>query len=307
MQLTVAICTYNPDRGTMIRALDAIAEQLGDIPSAEVIVVDNNSSPPLVERGYLSDYPVRLLREPRPGLTAAREAAIRTAAGEVIVFVDDDNILAEDYLSTVVEAFSNDPILGSLGGRIVPEYNTQPPAWFGEFERQLAIRRYPPELHVETTAPPFSEYFPVGAGLAVIRDLALEYLEDCAVTSRIEGRQGTALSSGEDLDLGLFALSRGYKLAVTGALSLTHVIPDGRVHSEYLERLADGNVKSSLELERKWAPRLGHSVYPVFSTSLMVLLFKTAATWLLGFLLPRYRIRRRTYMALTRIRLGLSI
>jgi hypothetical protein len=307
MRLTVAMCTYNPNRETMLRALDAIVAQLGEVPSTEVIVVDNNSSPPLVERGLLSDYPIRLIVEPRSGLTAAREAVIRDAVGEVIVFVDDDNILADHYLTTVVEIFSTDPQLGLLGGCILPEYETKPPAWLGRFEHLLAVRRYPPELRVETTAPPFSDYFPVGAGLAVRRDLALAYLDDCAATSRIEGRKGAALSSGEDLDLGLFALSQGKKLAVTGTLSLTHVIPTERIRSEYLERLAVGNVMSSLALERKWSPRLGHSVYPAFSKSLATLLFKTTATWLLGFLLPRYRIRRRSYATLIRIRFAATI
>jgi hypothetical protein len=307
MKVTVAICAYNPKTDTMRRALDAIVAQLGEVSSAEVIVVDNNSSPPLAEREYLSAYPIHLVDEPTPGLTAAREAVIRNAQGDVIVFVDDDNILGDHYLATVVETFSADPELGLLGGRIVPEYDTPPPKWFGEFEHWLAVRRYAPELHIETTEPPYSEYFPVGAGLATRRTLALAYQEDCAKSTRIEGRRGSALSSGEDLDLGLFALSRGSKLAVTGALSLTHVISSGRVRSEYLEQLAVGNIKSSLELERKWSARFGRSVYPLLSMSLVDLLGRTAATAVLSLWSPRYKVKHRIYTTLTRARLGVAI
>jgi GT2 family glycosyltransferase len=307
MNVTVAMCTYNPRRDTILRALDAIVAQLGDVPSAEVIVVDNNSSPPLAEREYLSAYPIHLIHEPTPGLTAAREAVIKNAQGDVIVFVDDDNILGAHYLTTVVEAFSADPHLGLLGGCIIPEYDEAPPKWFAEFEHWLAVRRYAPELHVETTRPPYSEYFPVGAGFATRRDLALAYHEDCAKTMRIEGRRGNVLSSGEDMDLGLYVLSCGNKLAVTGALSLTHVISSERIRSGYLERLAVGNIQSALELEKKWSARFGRPVYPLFSMSLVNLLPRAAATAVLSLWSPRYKIKRRIYATLTRIRLSITI
>jgi glycosyltransferase involved in cell wall biosynthesis len=308
MKLTVALCTYNPSEENLHRALDAIVAQLAEVPSTEVIVVDNNSHPSLAERQYLSDYPmISLIREPTPGLTAARETAITSARGDVIVFVDDDNILDGHYLAIVEKAFSADPTLGLLGGSIIPEYETSPPKWFDEFEPWLAVRRYPPELHVAITElpvrPPYTKYFPVGAGFATRRELALAHRDDCARTMRIEGRRGDVLSSGEDLDLGLFALSQGNKIAVSGALSLTHVISADRVCRSYLERLAAGSVKSSLELEQKWSPRFGRPVYPMLSMSLVELLARVVATTVLGFRSPRYRIKRAVYTALVRVRL----
>jgi glycosyltransferase involved in cell wall biosynthesis len=305
MKLTVAMCTYNPSQDTIVRALDAIVAQLGDVPSAEVIVIDNNSAPPLAQHQYLVEYPVRLIQEPRPGLTAAREAAVNNALGEIIVFVDDDNILEERYLATVLDAFSADSQLGLLGGRVTPEYERPPPNWFSEFEPWLAVRRFDPGFRVETTdlttaEHPYTQYFPVGAGFATRRDLALAYQEDCARTMRIEGRRGSALSSGEDMDLGFFVLSTGNKLVVTGALGLTHVIPARRLRSVYLQRLATAHVSSSRELNRKWSVRSGGAVYPMFSMSLASLLARTAATTVLGLGSPRYRIKRCVYTALTR-------
>ena len=308
MKLTVAMCTYNPSKDAITRALNAIVEQVGEVPEVEVLLVDNNSRPPLSGRQYLSSYPIRLIAEPTPGLTAAREAVINSARGDVIVFVDDDNILDEHYLTTVMDAFTGDPELGLLGGCVVPEYETQPPKWFAEFESWLAVRRYGPELRVETNELPASgssrtKYFPVGAGFAMRRELALAYQADCAETTRIEGRRASVLSSGEDLDLGLFALSRGQKLVVTGSLRLTHVIPSTRVGKRYLKRLAAGNVKSSLALEKKWAARLGCAVYPMFSMPLASLLGRTMITAMLGLYSPRYQIKYCVYAALVRSRL----
>jgi glycosyltransferase involved in cell wall biosynthesis len=307
MKITVAMCTYNPSRETIVRALDAIATQLGDVQT-EVIVVDNNSSPPLADFKELERYQLRIVVEPRPGLTAAREAVVNNAQGDVIVFVDDDNILGEHYLATVAEAFAADSQLGLLGGCVVPEYETAPQKWFQDFEPWLAVRRYAPELWVETTelsvdGDANTEHFPVGAGFATRRDLAVAYQEDCATTMRIEGRRGSALSSGEDLDLGLFILSQGSKLVVTGSLSLTHVISDARLSGKYLQRLAIGNVKSSLALERKWSVRFGRPIYPMFSMSLPSLLLRAATTTVLGLSSQRYRIKRAVYLTLARARL----
>ena len=143
---------------------------------------------------------------------------MRQARGDVILFVDDDNILGPDYLRQVIEAFA-DPRLGLLGGSIVPEFESAPPTWLSAFEEQLAIRRYAADLMVETTGLPFTDKFPVGAGSSVRRTLGLAYLADAQITGRIEGRRGRSLSSGEDLDLDLFAISTGYKLKVVGSLS----------------------------------------------------------------------------------------
>jgi glycosyltransferase involved in cell wall biosynthesis len=304
VELTVAICTYNPPIDRLARALDAIVPQLEDVSSAEVIVVDNNSSPALAECERLSGYPIRLVREPTPGLTAAREAAIESAQGDFILFVDDDNILGTHYLATVVEAFSGDPRLGLLGGRVIPEYEVQPPSWFGEFEPWLAVRRHARDLHAETTAPPYSLCFPVGAGFAVRRELAVAYVEDCAKTISIQGRRGTVLSSGEDTDLGLFVLSRRSKLAVNGALGVTHVIPSGRIRREYLQRLAVGHVTSGLALERKWSVRFGRSVFPELSSPLVGVLTKTLGAAMLSLWSPRYKVKRHMFMTLTRGRFG---
>lgn len=305
MELTVAMCTHNPTIDTMVKALDAVVSQLGEVPSAELIVVDNNSSPPLAARERLWVYPVQLIHEATPGLTAAREAVIANAQGEVIVFVDDDNILGGRYLATVVEAFSADPSLGLLGGRVIPQYEAEPPGWFGEFEPWLAVRRHPPDLYAEVTDPPYSTYFPVGAGFALRRDLALAYVEDCAEGMRIQGRRGTALSSGEDTDLGLFVLSRRSKLAVIGALGVTHIISASRTQREYLQRLAVGHVTSALALEKKWSGRFGRSVFPELRPPLVTLLAKTLAAIVLSAWSPRYQVKRRLFTTLTRARFGL--
>ena len=303
MRLTVAICTYQPDEALLGRVLDAVAREVAATEGAEAMLVDNGSEPPLARRAVGAGRPLRIVREPRPGLTAARGAAYAAAEGDVVVFFDDDTIPGEGYLAAVADAFGRDPALAVLGGRVVPEYASPPPAWALEFEPQLAVRRYPPGFYAATDAPPYTERFPIGAGLAVRRELALRHVADSAATARIEGRRGTELSAGEDIDLALFALHLGRRIAVSGALELTHFIPPWRLEPAYLAALSAGSLTSVVALEAKWAPRFGRPVFPVLSLPLPQLAARTAAAAVLARRSPTYVVKHARLRAQLRARL----
>lgn len=302
IELTVALCTYNPRHDLITRAVRAVVAQLDELNgAAEFVIVDNNSEPPLRDVDGLRGLPLTIIREPVQGLTAARAAAVHHARGTVILFVDDDTVLSTGYLRGVLTAFA-DPTLGVLGGSVVPEYESEPPSWLASFENQLAIRRYPAGLSVETTKVPYSDYFPIGAGFAVLRALARAHASDSETHGRIEGRKGTALSSGEDLDLDLFALSTGYTLKVTGALSLTHVIPAQRTTETYISQLVVSNIHSTNEVDRKWSGRLGMPVFPFLHVSRVNAMIRGWFFRLLSPVSVRSRIKRRIWEEILRLR-----
>lgn len=70
--------------------------------SYEILVVDNNSSddtPAFIERCQSeSRAPLRNVREPRPGVAAARNRGVREARGKWIAFFDDDQVADRDWL-----------------------------------------------------------------------------------------------------------------------------------------------------------------------------------------------------------------
>jgi glycosyltransferase involved in cell wall biosynthesis len=303
MRLSVAVCTFNPSRQLLDRVLDRVTDQIGRCEGAELVIVDSKSDPPLDPSLYEQRFGARVVRESRPGLTAAREAAVRDARGEAVLFVDDDNVLAENYVATVLEELDSDPELGLLGGSVTPEYEEKPPRWLAPFEGQLAVRRYPPAFRARTTSGPYSEAFPVGAGFAVRRELALGYFEDAARTTRIEGRLQSSLLAGEDLDLGLYVLSVGRPLVVTGRLRAIHVIPPRRVTPDYIKALSIGSVRSAAELERKWAARLGSPVFEMFQIPLGELLVKAAVAGALSPFSVVHRLKYAFFKELVRIRL----
>lgn len=80
----------------------------------EVIVVDDGSSddPASALRIFADDPRLRLLRQPNAGVAAARNLAIAQARGDWFHFLDADDWIDPDMLSSLVAEFAADPRLG---------------------------------------------------------------------------------------------------------------------------------------------------------------------------------------------------
>jgi glycosyltransferase involved in cell wall biosynthesis len=251
--VSVVIPTHNPNPDRLRRTIKAVRDQ--DFPShqRELVVVDNGSEPRLDPKSLssLADLPMTVVVEERLGLTPARIRGIRQARGEVIVFVDDDTVLATDYLSVASSRFEADAKLGACGGKALPEFETTAPDWTREFWHMLAIRDLGPVLLRASGASSYPSCAPIGAGMAVRRQLALNWateIEHDPIRMKLD-RAGKSLASGGDNDLVLTVLKCGFDVAYVPDLVLTHVVPAGRVRRAYLSRL---NYASS----RTWAQLL---------------------------------------------------
>jgi len=96
VDISVQICTYN--RAAHVAAcLAALARQTHPADRFEVVLVDDGSDEPLAVHVDATKYPfaLRLLRIPHGGLARARNAGIRAASGDVVLFIDDDTIADE--------------------------------------------------------------------------------------------------------------------------------------------------------------------------------------------------------------------
>ena len=98
--VSVVLCTWNPRREILSRVLESLARQTLAAAEWELVVVDNASYPPVeVALPAGCEIQCRKVVEPVVGLAAARIRGIREARGELLVFVDDDNVLDADYLA----------------------------------------------------------------------------------------------------------------------------------------------------------------------------------------------------------------
>jgi Glycosyl transferase family 2 len=240
MDITVVICTHNPRQDYLDRVLTALQAQTLATDRWELLVIDNASNHAVADRIDITWHPQsRCIREPKLGLTPARLRGIDAAKGDIIVFVDDDNVLGANYLRDTARIARQYPGMGAWGGRIVGEFEHTPPAWSKPYLPLLAIRDIREDKLSDVL--PTHETTPCGAGLCVRRIVAERYAKLVVQDARRMslGRKGARLSSGEDTDLALVASDLGMGSGQFVALDLTHLIPATRLELTYLLRLTE--------------------------------------------------------------------
>lgn len=119
MRISVVLPTHN--RADLLR--EAIASVQNQTWSDwELIVVDDGSIPPAYqERDDGIDHPVKWLRnELAQGPSNARNRGIEVAGGDIVTFLDDDDLLTENALEVIAQQFQQNPDLECLFINIEP-------------------------------------------------------------------------------------------------------------------------------------------------------------------------------------------
>jgi FkbM family methyltransferase len=251
--VSVVICTRNPRWPILDRTLDSLENQTLPRDRFELIVVDNNSTPPLtIDRlNGTRRVKAKLVTEPVDGLSYARCAGIAAAAGELFVFVDDDNFLAPDYLEKAVEIAKGEARVGLFGGISEVELESPMAAWKAPVLPYLGIRDHGPEPITEY-ADHWGEWEPIGAGMVARREVAEKFVQmfRASPDAKQLGRRGSALLSGEDSLFARAAHRVGYACSYQPSLRLTHYIKKSRLKVRYLARLLQGHGRSYVLLHR---------------------------------------------------------
>lgn len=244
-RIDVILCTRDPRPDYLRATLHALAAQ--DLPAADwsFALVDNGSrqDPRALVEECLARRPFEILREPTPGLTPARLRGIAGTRAPLLVLVDDDNVLAPDYLSRVLEIAERHPRLGAWGGQLLPRFEQPPPAWSAPYHALLALR--PLERDRWSNLPDLA-WCPWGAGMVVRREVAEAYRTRLAaggIGAAFDRSPGSLGGSG-DLDLALTSLDLGLGHGLFRALKLEHLMPPERLREPYLLRLAEGGART---------------------------------------------------------------
>ncbi len=241
MKVSVIICSHNPRAEYLRRVLDALKLQTLPADQWELLLVDNASREPLASAWDLSWQPhARHLREEKTGLTHARLCGIAAAQGELLVFVDDDNVLRSDYLEVCLKISVEYPHLGAWGGSCIAEFETAPPEELRPWLGGLVIEQL--KTPVWAKLPKWTEAGPAGAGL-VLRQIQAKCYRELVLKDPVRqslGRSGTALAAGEDGDMVLCGFKLGLGAGRFPELELTHLIPAQRLTLKYLEGIHEG-------------------------------------------------------------------
>jgi glycosyltransferase involved in cell wall biosynthesis len=237
--ISVIICTHNPRADYLQRVLDTLKAQTLTREQWELLIIDNASAEQLADRWNLQWHPnARHVREDQPGLTSARLCAISQSKGDLLVFVDDDNALAPDFLEKAKALAADYPFLGVLGAGILePEFEVPPPSELNPYLRFLALRRVPTARWSNNTED--FEGAPWGAGLCATRQVAERYrglIAQLDATS-VLGRRRQQLFCGEDDVFSWAAAAIGKGFGIFPELRVTHLISAERLNRAYFIRL----------------------------------------------------------------------
>jgi len=252
--LSVCICTHNPDRGALERAIASVARQT--VGALEVIVIDNLSEPalseavlaPLLNRAI----PARLVREPKLGLSHARVRAIQEARGEWILFVDDDNELFPDYIENGIGFIDQHPSVGCFGGKLYLPESVQHHGWVKPYLPWLGVKDAGDETVINDSVDGWGIWEPPGAGSWVHREVLNEYMRRAETDRRglNLGRRGhSGLASCDDSLLMRGAYKVGRANAYVPSLKLNHHLAERRFKLGYLLRLMKAYGESHMLLD----------------------------------------------------------
>jgi len=244
MSLTysVILCAHNPRPDYLGRVFEALKAQTLPREQWELLLVDNVSKPPLAGAWDLSWQPnARHIVESELGLTPARLRGIKESRGSLLIFIDDDNVLAPDFLEQAAAIAARWPQLGAFGaGKLEPEFEIQPAAELQPRLSMLALRTVP--VAMWSNNPKDASSYPWGAGLCATRPTAEEFVRliERLNIHKVLGRRGTQLFCGEDDLFSWAAVSAGYGFGIFPELQVKHLISAGRLSRSYFLRLIQG-------------------------------------------------------------------
>lgn len=218
MKISVVIPTHNRS-DALNKTLARLARQ--DFGGAwETIVVDNNSTD---ETGAVVESwqrkfpaPLRLERETVAGASPTRNAGARAAAGEYLIFLDNDILVEADFAARHLEALESNP-RGVIHGQVssLPEQRT---SLFGQY-REYLYSATPPDA-------PVSETYSLTGAIFSVRKSDFDKI----------GGFDTALFSSEDLDLAMRLRENGLKILYYPSISGIHNDWAGWTIEDYCRR-----------------------------------------------------------------------
>lgn len=126
--VSVVIPTYN--RAPLVgRAVDSALGQ--QFPNLEVVVVDDGSTDDTRTNLARFEDRIQYYRQVNRGVSAARNAGIRQSRGDIIAFLDSDDMWQPQYLSTQVALLAQFPeAVGSMMNCVFKESDGRDVNWF---------------------------------------------------------------------------------------------------------------------------------------------------------------------------------
>ncbi len=231
--IDLVICTYN-NASLLKRTLEGIAQL--SVPSNitwNVLVVNNNctdETATIVKDQILkNEIQLRMVIETDQGLTAARVRGVHDTHSEWIAFIDDDCILAKNWIEEAEKFIKVYPGCGLFGGKIQLLWEKEPPSYVMHFPFAYAAKNHGDKAKRLSAV--------AGAGMIVKR----EALKKCGWINEqfLADRVGQKLVSGGDMEIAL-RVGAYFEVWYNPACTLQHIIPQRRTTKSYLQKIVFG-------------------------------------------------------------------
>lgn len=219
--VSIIICTYN--RCEQLRkTIESLLNLKYD--SYEIIVVDNNSTD--ATASIAKEYPVRYVFESKPGVSFARNTGLDVSHGEFVGFIDDDEIVSDNWIEAMLNAFKLEDSVTVVTGPVQPQYIVPLPCWLNDNIYEVSEDDKFKKYRLLST----NETLGTGNSLFIKRRLA-----GIRFNPQL-GRSKDNLISGEDTDFIQNIYRKGYKAAYSPDALVYHIIPTERTTLKFFMR-----------------------------------------------------------------------
>ena len=223
--VSVVMCTRDRPDGAVatLRGLAALRYQ-----PFEIVLVDNAPGSEKTKDAVLAEFGddprVGYVREPRPGLSRARNRGVAEATGGIIAFTDDDVRVDQWWLDGIVRGFGRSDDVACVTGLIptaaldneMQLYFDRRETWGSFCERRIF------DLTKNRDESPLYPYsagvFGAGANFAMTRAA----LKELGPFDEALGA-GTPCGGGEDLDMFVRTVLAGHRLVYEPSAIVSHV------------------------------------------------------------------------------------
>jgi glycosyltransferase involved in cell wall biosynthesis len=233
--ITIAIPTYNRVR-LLRRTLESLF--LLERPAGlaiEIIVINNNctdeTSSVVEELAREFPFPIRMVVEPKAGLNHGRNRALDEAAGEQVVYFDDDVHVSALWLKGCVEAVDKlqaDCVVGP----VTAEFERDIPCHITPAVLDSLVSSYSLKGESMIVLPPEAAHELPGCGFSVRKSVAV-------AAGRFRAgldRQGINLLAGGDFDFGRRLARGGWRVVYHPDCAVRHIITAEKLSKAYLRR-----------------------------------------------------------------------
>jgi len=239
--VSAVVCCYNSAE-VITPTIASLSNQ--EVPPGfgyEVILVDNNCGDETVELAEKAwqnpSCPLKIVKEEKTGLLYARETGVSYARYDILLFVDDDNTLNNDWVKKLVRIYGSMPRVGTVGGFNHPLFQGEKPSWFDRFQVTYACG---PVVGGRIKLP-------FGAGLS-FRTAVIKEIFSSGLPLYLIGRTKNALLRGDDTEMYFRCRLMGWDFHYAPSLELQHFLLARRLNWNYVCRARKGGGLASAVL-----------------------------------------------------------